>query len=95
MRSGGVSHWLPGPVGEQGLGVLGLGGQQEDVVLAEVELGRPGDGGDLQRGRAVRGSQDQALGAEGVEVGAAGDQDDLCPPAASLPPMVPPIAPAR
>src|SRR6185437_3890637 len=81
---GGVSHWLPGPVGEQGLGVLGLGGQQEDVVLAEAELGRAGDGGDVQRGRAVRGGQGQALGAEGVEVGAAGDQDDLVPAGGQL-----------
>ena len=73
------SHRLPGPFGQQRLGVLGLGRQQEDVVLAEAEFSGARYRGDVQRGRAVRGGQAQAAGAQRVEVGAAGDQDDLVP----------------
>ena len=39
----------------------------------------PADRGNVQRGRAFRGGQAQAAGAQRVEVGAAGDQDDLVP----------------
>ena len=77
---GAAWHRQPRPPSHGRLGVLGLGGQEEDVVAGELNLVRSAHGGNGDDGRAFRGSQAQAaLAAERVEVRAAGHQHHLMP----------------
>ena len=62
---------------ERGLRVLRLHAEDHDVIGAEVDLGRMADGGDLQFDGGVGGLEGEAALADGVEVGAAGDEGDV------------------
>ena len=59
---------------ERGHGVLALHGQEDDVVIPELDLARMVNGGDAVALLAVGGQLAQALLPQHVEVGAPGDE---------------------
>lgn len=72
VGAGGGSQILEG-----GEGVLGLGGEDDDVVVAPGDFAGVVDGGDTFLGGLVGHADGEAVGEDAGEVGASGDQDDL------------------
>jgi hypothetical protein len=76
------------------LGVLALGGEDDDLVAAPAEVARVGVRRDPERHPFLGCRQDEPLVPDRLTVGTAGDQRDVVPAWWRRAPIVPPIPPA-